>query len=94
MSVNASDLFKSIIFFNSEFISFPKITLLYNQSIYAAPMITPKLANTATKKLSLKAAIKIRNSPINPVVPGKWSAASVNMMNRTAYYGTILTIPP
>ena len=92
--MNASDLFKSIIFFNSEFISFPKITLLYNQSIYAAPMITPKLANTATKKLSLKAAIKIKNSPTNPLVPGNPKAAKVNTINKIAYLGITVTIPP
>ena len=38
--------------------------------MYAAPKITPKLAITATKKLSLNAPIKIKNSPIKPLVPG------------------------
>ena len=38
--------------------------------MYAAPRITPKLAITATKKLYLKTPIKIKNSPINPLVPG------------------------
>ncbi len=32
--------------------------------MYAAPKITPTLAITATKKLSLKAPINIKNSPI------------------------------
>ena len=75
-------------------INFPKTTLLYSQSIYAAPRITPKLAITATKKLSLKAAIKIKNSPIKPLVPGKPRAAKVNNINKTEYFGMIVTIPP
>ena len=62
--------------------------------MYAAPIITPKLANTAIKKLSLKAAINIKNSPIKPLVPGRPSAANVNSINKTEYFGTILTIPP
>ena len=57
-------------------------------------IITPKLAITATKKLSLNAAIKIKNSPTKPLVPGKPNAASVNNINKTEYFGIILTIPP
>ena len=92
--MNISDLFKSTIRFKSELIIFPKTTLLYNQSIYAAPIITPKLAITATKKLSLNAPIKIKNSPTNPLVPGRPKAANVNNINKTEYLGIILTIPP
>ena len=92
--INNSDLFKSTICFKSELTSFPKTTLLYNQSIYAAPIITPKLAITATKKLSLNAPIKIKNSPTNPLVPGRPKAANVNNINKTEYLGIILTIPP
>ena len=56
--------------------------------------MTPKLAITATKKLSLNAPIKIKNSPTKPLVPGKPNAANVNSINKTEYFGTILTIPP
>ena len=63
-------------------------------SCLAAPMITPKLDITATKKFSLNAPIKIKNSPTKPLVPGKPKAAKVNIINKTEYLGTILTIPP
>ena len=56
--------------------------------------MTPKLAITATKKLSLKAAINIKNSPTKPLVPGRPRAAKVNSINNTEYFGTKLTIPP
>ena len=62
--------------------------------MYAAPRITPKLAITATKKLSLKTPINIKNSPIKPLVPGKPRAARVNNMNKTEYFGMIVIIPP
>ena len=52
------------------------------------------LAITATKKLSLKAPIKIKNSPINPLVPGNPNAANVNNINKIEYFGIIETIPP
>ena len=43
------------------------------------------LAITATKKLSLNAPIKIKNSPIKPLVPGKPNEAKANNMNNTEY---------
>ena len=54
--------------------------------MYAAPKITPILAITATKKLSLKAPINIKNSPIKPLVPGKPSDAKANNMNNIEYF--------
>ena len=60
----------------------------------AVPRITPKLAKTATKKLSLNTPIKIKNSPIKPLVQGKPRAASVNNMNKIEYFGIMVTIPP
>ena len=62
--------------------------------MYAAPRITPRLAITATKKLSLKTPIKIKNSPMKPLVPGKPSAAKVNNINKIEYFGIMVTIPP
>ena len=62
--------------------------------MYAAPIITPRLAKTATKKLSLNAPIKIKNSPTKPLVPGRPRAANVNIIKRIEYFGTIVTIPP
>ena len=60
----------------------------------AAPKITPILAITATKKLSLKAPINIKNSPIKPLVPGKPSDAKANNMNSIEYFGITETSPP
>ena len=48
----------------------------------------------ATKKLSLNAPIKIKNSPIKPLVPGNPNAAKVNIINKIEYFGIILTSPP
>ena len=56
--------------------------------------MTPKLAITATKKLSLNAPIKIKNSPIKPLVPGNPNAARVNNINRIEYLGITETRPP
>ena len=56
--------------------------------------MTHMLAITATKKLSLNAPIKIRNSPTKPLVPGKPNEAKTNTINKTEYLGTIVTIPP
>ena len=78
----------------SNFIIFPKTTLLYNHNMYAAPKITPILAIIATKKLSLNAPIKIKNSPIKPLVPGNPNAAKVNSINNIEYFGITETRPP
>ena len=56
--------------------------------------MTPKLAIVATKKFFLKVPIKIKNSPINPLVPGKPIAPRVNIINTIAYFGIIETMPP
>ena len=50
--------------------------------MYAAPKITPKLAIAATKKLFLNVPIKIKNSPIKPVVPGKPKDPKTNTINK------------
>ena len=62
--------------------------------MYAAPKITPILAITATKKLSLKAPINIKNSPIKPLVPGKPRDAKANNINSIEYFGITETSPP
>ena len=62
--------------------------------MYAAPKITPKLAIAATKKLFLNVPIKIKNSPIKPVVPGKPKDPKTNTINKIEYFGITFTKPP
>ena len=48
----------------------------------------------ATMKLFLNAPNKIKNSPTNPVVPGRPTAPNVNIINKIAYLGITETKPP
>ena len=56
--------------------------------------MTPKLAIVATRKFFLNAPIKIKNSPIKPLVPGRPNAPNVKTIKTIAYLGIILTSPP
>jgi len=44
----------------------------------------PVVASTATQELTRKAPSRLKNSPTNPVVPGKPTLASVNSMKQKA----------
>ena len=85
--------FKSSIFFSFSFFIMPKITLLYKYNIYTADKITPVVAKKAKKILNLNAPKIVKNSPTNPLVPGKPIEASVNNINTIAYRGILLTKP-
>ncbi len=86
--------FKSFMLLSSLLFISPKTTLLNSHSIYAAPKITPKLAIIATRIFFSNAPIKIKNSPIKPVVPGSPRAPSVNTIKTIAYLGIMETKPP
>ena len=76
--------FKSSIVFNFSFFIMPKTTLLYKYSIYTADKITPVAVKKASSGLNLKAPKIVKNSPTKPLVPGKPTEASVNIMKVTA----------
>ena len=54
----------------------------------------PILPITATMKLTLKAPTKTKNSPTNPLVPGKPKVAKTKTINSKEYFGSMLAIPP
>ena len=57
--------------------------------MYAAERITPVLARIATKKLTLKVPTKTKNSPTNPLVPGKPNVANAKTIKRKEYLGNM-----
>ena len=72
----------------------PHTPVPYNKALETAFMPDANEVIVATKKLFLKAPISIKNSPTKPLVPGKPIAASVNIINNTAYLGIKDTTPP
>jgi len=73
---------------------FPKTARLYSQREYAAPRIIPSAANVATKLFIWKAPTKMRNSPIELLVPGKLILAKVEKKKMVGGFGMVLTEPP
>ena len=83
---------RSVSFLISAFTS-PKFTFLYNSNIYEAPKMTPTAVKIVKYTLTLMVDMITRNSPTNPLVPGKPTEESINTMKKKEYLGIIFVTP-